>query len=268
MRILFLANDFPSPWLPTKGTFNFELARSLAARHEVQVVAPIPWLSELARGREVHRDVAQSRSEIRDGLTIYYPRYYYTPKFGRSWYDWYMWQSVKSHLKKLTEFRPEAVIGYWPFPDGAVAVKFARKIGAASFVMAGGSGILIQAHESKWRRRKIVDTLNAADGVLAVSCRLQRQRTIDLGIPVENVHLVYRGVDRERFSPGDKAAARRRLGLPPMVPLFLWVGRMVPVKGLDVLLQAAALLNKREQRRKFQASFWPVTVSNAGVSKP
>jgi len=244
MRILFLANDFPSPWLPTKGTFNFELARSLAAQHEVQVLAPIPWFSELARRTGISPELTKARTEKRDGLTIYYPRYYYTPKIGRSWYDWYMWYSVKSSLKKLAVFRPDAVIGYWPFPDGAVAVKFARQIGATSFVMAGGSGILIHAHESKWRRRKIVEALSAADGVLAVSADL-RQKTIELGIPAEKVHLVYRGVDRERFSPGDKAGARRRLGLPQRVPLFLWVGRMVPVKGLDVLLQAAAGLQRR-----------------------
>lgn len=264
MRLLFFANDFPSPWLPTKGTFNFELARSLASRHEVQVVAPIPWLDELYRGMAVDADIARTRSEIRDGLTIHYPRYYYTPKVLRSWYDWYMWHSVKSVLKNLADFRPEAVIGYWPYPDGSVAVRFARQMAAASFVMAGGSGILIHALESEWRRRKIVDTLNAADGVLAVSADL-RQKTIDLGVPADNVHLVYRGVDRDRFFPGDKDAARRRLGLTPAVPLFLWVGRMVPVKGLDVLLQAAASLKRRGrpfelvlagdgfERRRFEA---------------
>lgn len=264
MRILFLANDFPSPWLPTKGTFNFELARSLAAQHEVQVLAPIPWFSELVRRKGISPELTKTRTEKRDGLTIYYPRYYYTPKIGRSLYDWYMWHSVKSSLQKLAAFRPDAVIGYWPFPDGAVAVKFARQIGAASFIMAGGSGILIHAQESKWRRRKIVEALSASDGVLAVSADL-RQKTIELGIPAENVHLVYRGVDRERFSPGDKTGARRSLGLPPQVPLFLWVGRMVPVKGLDVLLQAAAGLQRRGrpfqlilagdgfERRRFEA---------------
>src|SRR5262249_568510 len=120
MRILFLANDFPSPWLPTKGTFNFELARSLAARHDVQVVAPIPWPSEFLHRRGIRDEVAQTRSETRDGLTIHYPRYYYTPKVGRSWYDWFMWHSVKSCLQKLAAFQPEVVLGYWPYPDGAV----------------------------------------------------------------------------------------------------------------------------------------------------
>src|SRR5690606_34908907 len=34
--------------------------------------------------------------------------------------------------------------------------------------------------------------------------------------------------------------ARNALKLPPGRPLLLWVGRMVPVKGLDVLLRAMA----------------------------
>src|SRR5579863_2640644 len=128
LRILFLANDFPSPWLPTKSTFNYELARSLAARHEVQVLAPIPWLSEISRSSHVPREILRTRTETLDGLRVFYPRYYYTPKVGRSWYEWYMWQSVVPYLERLTAFAPDAVIGYWPFPDGAVAVKFARKV--------------------------------------------------------------------------------------------------------------------------------------------
>jgi glycosyltransferase involved in cell wall biosynthesis len=56
------------------------------------------------------------------------------------------------------------------------------------------------------------------------------------------VSVVRRGVDRQRFSPGDKAEARRRLGLPAEQKVLLWVGRMVPVKGLDVLLKALTLL--------------------------
>lgn len=49
------------------------------------------------------------------------------------------------------------------------------------------------------------------------------------------------GVDREVFSPGDRSAARRRLGLEDG-PIALFVGRIQPLKGVDVALEAVAML--------------------------
>jgi glycosyltransferase involved in cell wall biosynthesis len=46
-----------------------------------------------------------------------------------------------------------------------------------------------------------------------------------------------------RARAGDRAAARRRLGLPAGVPVVGALGRLVPVKGLAVLIDAAAALD-------------------------
>ena len=35
-----------------------------------------------------------------------------------------------------------------------------------------------------------------------------------------------------------------RLGLPPDIPIILFVGNLVPVKGLDVLVEACSILKK------------------------
>jgi D-inositol-3-phosphate glycosyltransferase len=59
----------------------------------------------------------------------------------------------------------------------------------------------------------------------------------------DRVAVIPCGVDLDRFAPGDRDAARARLGLAGDVLLF--VGRMDPIKGIDVLLGAAALLKER-----------------------
>ena len=56
------------------------------------------------------------------------------------------------------------------------------------------------------------------------------------------------GVDTARFVPmtaPERAAARRRLGFDPDAPLVVGVSRLVPRKGFDVLIEAAASLAER-----------------------
>jgi glycosyltransferase involved in cell wall biosynthesis len=51
--------------------------------------------------------------------------------------------------------------------------------------------------------------------------------------------IVFNGVDTEVFAPGDRAKARKALGLDQASPLALFVGRFVEKKGLHLLEQAA-----------------------------
>ncbi len=62
------------------------------------------------------------------------------------------------------------------------------------------------------------------------------------------VAMVPPGVDVQRFrplEPAERQEARRRLGLPAGGPLVVGVSRLVPRKGFDVLLRAAARLADR-----------------------
>ena len=56
------------------------------------------------------------------------------------------------------------------------------------------------------------------------------------------------GVDLETFFPGDRPAAKRALGIPPDSVLLLFVGRLQPLKGPDVVVRVAAeLLQQRPE---------------------
>ncbi|CAL9670434.1 D-inositol 3-phosphate glycosyltransferase [Actinosynnema sp. ALI-1.44] len=60
------------------------------------------------------------------------------------------------------------------------------------------------------------------------------------------VAVVPPGVDLDRFTPGDREAARAALGLRPDAVVLAFVGRIQPLKAPDVLLKAAADLLARE----------------------
>jgi D-inositol-3-phosphate glycosyltransferase len=75
----------------------------------------------------------------------------------------------------------------------------------------------------------------------------ERQHLIDLYAADPGlIDVVAPGVDLEVFHPGDRSAARTRLGLPPDVVLVLFAGRIQPLKAPDILLHAAAHLVAHE----------------------
>ncbi len=53
-----------------------------------------------------------------------------------------------------------------------------------------------------------------------------------------DAEVVCNGVDTTKFTPGDRIAARRRLGLPERAPIAVCLGRLAELKGQDRLLSA------------------------------
>jgi peptidoglycan/xylan/chitin deacetylase (PgdA/CDA1 family)/glycosyltransferase involved in cell wall biosynthesis len=149
-----------------------------------------------------------------------------------------VWRLLRSYV-------PDVVVGYWAHPDGAAAVQVARIIGVPSAVIVGGSDVLLLP-KNKRRRRCVTQVLNETDAVLTVSRDLQKH-TIQLGVAPHKVHVWSQGVDTDVFSPGDRSDARRRLGIPVEGKVLLWVGRMHPVKAVDMLVAASAQLQSRGQ---------------------
>ena len=62
----------------------------------------------------------------------------------------------------------------------------------------------------------------------------------------DRVAVVPPGVDLDLFRPGDRAAARRAVGIDADDLVVLFVGRIQPLKAPDLLLKAAARLRERD----------------------
>ncbi|MFO1020270.1 MAG: glycosyltransferase [Planctomycetales bacterium] len=243
MRLLFLSNIYPSPVSPGKGTFNASLIRALAEQAEVQVICPISWID---RYRHARKNLTSWNPVHSNSPVVEHPTYYYTPKILRGCYGAFLDWSIGSSVRRMIrDFQPDAIVSYWAHPDGAVALRHAHAAGLPAISMVGGSDVLLLG-KSGLRRRRILDVLRNSEAVVAVSDDIVRHLERD-GIPADKLHVVRRGVDRTLFSPGDQTAARKRLGLPPDVPILIAVGRLVPVKGFNVLIEACHQLQARGQ---------------------
>jgi teichuronic acid biosynthesis glycosyltransferase TuaC len=202
----------------------------------VRVLAAVPW-TDLLRARPAGPDAPDVISKI----------WWYPPRLGHHRFHHWMARSlVPAALAMTRSWRPDLVLGYWTHPDGTTAVAVARALGVPAVTMVGGSDVRVLIRTPA-RRAIIASTLRDADRVLTVGATL-RQDVINLDVPADHVAAFHRGVDTARFHPDDPAAARRRLGLPQDRHIFLWVGKMVPVKGLDVLMDAWNDMRDRSPR--------------------
>jgi peptidoglycan/xylan/chitin deacetylase (PgdA/CDA1 family)/glycosyltransferase involved in cell wall biosynthesis len=242
MRILFLSLIFPNPYKPTLGIFNCKLLEALARDHDIRVIAPISWFEEWRAKRNGLPPL--ERQALHSGLRVHYPCYFYTPKVFRPYYGWFYWKSIKQTVEQvLTEFQPDVVMAHWTHPDGEVAVRIARQLGVPGVVMVGGTDVRDIAR-GRSRRRRIQKVLQEADAVVPVSQEL-KERVLEFDVSNDRVHVMYQGVDAALFHPGDRNKARQRVGIPTDQNALVWVGRMVPVKGLDVLVEACSFLERR-----------------------
>jgi len=99
--------------------------------------------------------------------------------------------------------------------------------------------------ESDIREKSESDIIGCADAI-CVSCTEEERQFIDLyGNPPGTLEIVAPGVEHAFFAPGEKRGARHALGIAFDVPVLLFVGRIQPLKGLDVAVQALAQLHAK-----------------------
>ncbi len=97
--------------------------------------------------------------------------------------------------------------------------------------------------EPEWRDRAEAEIIGCADAI-CVSCTEEESQFRRLyGNPPGRIEIVAPGVEHAFFAPGDKRGARHALGLNGG-PVLLFVGRIQPLKGVDVAVRALAELHR------------------------
>ncbi len=246
MRVLSIATLFPNPVRPGFGIFVGNQMRAIVARSDVDLtmVSPIgmpPWPLSLkqpyARWRSIPR-----RSDV-VGLNVHYPRFTLFPKIGGDSNPARIAEAVLPLARRLHAEQPfDMVDAQFFFPDGPAAAIVARALGLPLTIKARGADI----HYWGSRPKAVSQMLSAAHqsaGMLAVS-RALRDDMVALGMPQDRIAVHYTGLDRERFHPVERKAARALVSALPGVnvpedgPLLVTPGALIPRKGQRLAMEA------------------------------
>jgi phosphatidylinositol alpha-1,6-mannosyltransferase len=154
------------------------------------------------------------------------------------------WQELASYRALCRRKGNGPVIcGLW-YPDGLLAQAAGVR---PRVILAHGAELM--PTEARWRRGLWGWMLrNVCESAELVVANSEYTRKLVLKkAPRARVVAVPLAVDHQRFSPGDRADARRRFGLTGKIVLSS-VCRMHAYKGHDVALQAMAAISERERK--------------------
>jgi len=223
--VCLVASSYPSPTAPTRGAFVEDIAQGLLADGPVSVVAPLIYPAdphtESRKGVAVTRFAFGSKGQL-------LKEYGGTPVLMMVWY------LFKGLLATLSRGRGARVIfAHWVLPAGVIGAAASYLTGRPLMVFAHGSDICVYAEKSPLYRLLTRFVLGRARHVFAVSRDIRTRLVERFGVDPGMISVISCGVDTGVFHK------------PPEVPStegplkVLFVGDMVPAKGVAELIEAA-----------------------------
>ena len=110
----------------------------------------------------------------------------------------------------------------------------AKRLGLPLVIKVHGSDLMLLKNDPV-RLPYLRQALEGAHSVVAVSRPLADEA---LALGARRVKVVTNGLNRDLFTPSDQQEARLELGLPNEGKLLAFIGRLTPVKGPDLALEA------------------------------
>lgn len=219
-----------------------ELARELGHRHN-PVDIFTRWTNEQAP-RIVHLSAQARVIHIPAGPLAPVPKndlYQYLPAFT---------QQVDEFRR--AEGRDYDIVHSHYWLSGVAATQLAQRWDVPHVTMFHTLGRLKQMAnpnkpEPPLRLEMEQQIIQQADRIIATTAEERMQIIRYCGVSAQRVQVIPCGVDLKLFVAQNKQLARKKLGLKSQQPILLFVGRLDPFKGPDLLLQAAAMMAEKAQ---------------------
>ncbi len=233
-RVLALSDQYPNLLEPQRASFNRQQLAALASLCPLALVAPVAWPHLFKAGR--FSLPAQERP-----FATEWPVFWYLPRWQRRLHGRAFFLSAWPALRRrAAALGPNVLLATWLFPAGWAGLLAARRLGLPLVIKLHGSDLLVLKQDPS-RLPYLRQALAGANRVVAVSQPLADEA---LSLGARNVALVPNGLNQELFAPADQTRARNDLDLPVHGRLLVFVGRLHPIKGPDLALEALARLER------------------------
>jgi D-inositol-3-phosphate glycosyltransferase len=136
------------------------------------------------------------------------------------------------------------------FMSGLVARRLKQELGipfVVTFHALGRVRLMHQPHDEFPPERCVLEqmVIDAADAIIAECPQDQTDLQRLYRTPSSRLRMIPCGFDPDELAPVDRREARARLRLPQHRPIVLQLGRMVPRKGVETVVRALGIVERR-----------------------
>lgn len=221
------------------------LVNAMHKQVKISVVAPVPYAPPFPKRA---RWLAQRRipfSEQIGEIYVEHPRFVALPKIEWLTGVGYFLNVVRMLSGRIRKLQPDVIHVHCGYPDAVGVALAARVLGIPYVITLHGSDINVYATH-RLLRPQIRWALKGASGVIAVSNVLAAKvRILTTGRVSHLVTIPCAGFDPNLFYERPSAESRSTVGIHDSVRLIVFVGHLVPVKGIEFLIDAWGLLMNR-----------------------
>ena len=249
LKLLLITNLFPTPVDPVRGVFTCQLVQELKSWCDIIVVCPLPWFPSLQALRFLkkwyHFSLVPTTYYI-DGIKVYSPKYLIIPRVSEAIHSILMFFSVIKTARKLhKQIKFDAINAQWLYPDGVVSYWLSKILKIGITVSALGCDVNIFL-EQKEKKLQIIHMLKHIDSITVVSESMKR-RLLAEGVQEQKLSVIPNGVNARIFCLRNKKVCRQKLALAREGKIILFVGRLLDVKGVSYLIEAARQLAEKQK---------------------
>lgn len=260
MKIIILTTQYPSTYFQSSGICVEEQINALKTKinGSIVVISPTPWLPRMFWFNKRWRRYVQTEKErVKNGVTIYHPRYLIPPiKYFRCLRSYFMYLSIKPLIKTLLKADREKCILHTNFisPEGVVGALIKRKFGIPHICTIHGSDINIAPFQNKLDRILTKYALRRCDRIITVSKKL-KEKILSIENKLSNITIIYNGAAPKEFRHIHKDKARRMLEITKQNKIILYIGNLIAIKGINNLIKAFAKLLKNYDKKESMTLF-------------
>ena len=235
LKILSLSSEYPNPAEPGKALFIQARLQAMSRLTVISIVAPVALLDyanpygRLLGFREIPQRRLDGKSEV------LHPRWIYPPRGGviNGFCMFLRLLPLAKSLKR--KGLCDVIDAHFAHPEGIAAALLSITLRVPFTVTMRGSEFL--HYKFRFRRYWMSWALKRAAVVITVSEGL-RDLAIKLGADPADTAVIPNGVNSEIFHPRDRAACRRKFGIPDGALVILAVGNLAPIKCHEKIVRA------------------------------
>src|SRR3989344_113997 len=252
VKLMIITHTFPTKHKPVAAVFLLNQLKELKKHCDIRVIFPYAYVPRIKILNPYFRFSDVPGQEIVEGMKIYHPKYFMIPRFSsnstllnlflfvESFFSYLASRRLTSRL--IEEWNPDIIHLHGSLSESLLGISSKKKYNKPLLVTTYGEDITL--HSKHLPSSFFIKLgLKNADVIICQS-RFLEAEIRNLGI-TNKFFIIPMGAATKKFKVRDKIKTRRVLNLPNNKKILLFVGHLVPRKGVRYLIKACKGLSEK-----------------------